>query len=319
MKLMEMPMQEFLTNNTVNCNLMSLTGYRTLVILRALMESPKTNDEINHCLLSNQYIKENFSSDTLRIYINSLRAIGCEITRANKSNNKKYELISHPFTYDIPKSQLKALTKLYKNLYDKVDVQDVIIIENFFKKISELAKDENTEEILQNMSILKYINKNILNNLLIHCKNKNQITFLYNSPKSGKKEIKIIADKLSFKSGKLYLWGTSLTHKEYSYFSVDRILNICSINILKGHENFLPITVVYELYNQNNNYILESNEKIIEQTENKLIIEVTSKTEFELIQKILYQAGDCKIKSPESFKTKVLNKLKAMEASYENI
>ncbi len=109
-------MQAFLTNNTVNCNLMSLTGYRTLVILTALIESPKSNDEINECLFNNQYIKEKFSSDTLRIYINSLRAIGCEITRANKSNNQKYKLTSHPFSYDIPKSQLKALSKVYKTV-----------------------------------------------------------------------------------------------------------------------------------------------------------------------------------------------------------
>ena len=68
-------MQEFLKNNTVNCNLMSLTGYRTLVLLEALMQSPKSIAEINDCFLNNQYIKETFSQDTLRIYINSLRNI----------------------------------------------------------------------------------------------------------------------------------------------------------------------------------------------------------------------------------------------------
>ena len=312
-------MQEFLTNKTANCNLMSLTGYRTLVILSALMESPKSNNEINACLLNNQYIKENFSSDTLRIYINSLRAIGCDITRANKSNSKKYELLAHPFVYNIEKSQLNALTKLYKNLYDKVDVEDVIILENFFSKISGFVEDESTKEILQNFSILKYIDKNILNALLLHCKNKNQITFLYNSPKSGEKEIKIIVDKLSFKSEKLYLWGTSLTHNQYSYFAVDRILNICSIDILKGHKNFEPIKVVYELYNQNGNYTPESDEKIIEKTEDKFVIEVASENEFALIQRILYKAGDCKITAPESFKVKIMDKLKTMEEIYENI
>lgn len=312
-------MQEFLTNNTVNCNLMSLTGYRTLVILSALMECSKSNDEINACLFNNQYIKEKFSSDTLRIYINSLRSIGCEITRANKSNSKKYELLSHPFVYNIEKSQLQALTKLYKNLYEKVDIKDVTILENFFNKISGFVKDENTKDILQNVSVLKYIDKNILNNLLLHCKNKNQITFLYNSPKSGEKEIKIVADKLSFKSEKLYLWGTSLTHKQYSYFAADRILNIISIDILKEHERSEPIKVVYELYNQNENYTPESDEKIIEQTRNKFVIEVTSENEFALIQRILYKANDCRIKFPESFKVKILNKLKNMEEIYENL
>lgn len=316
-------MQEFLTNNTVNCNLMSLTGYRTLVILRALMESPKTNDEINDYLYNDQYIKEKFSSDTLRIYINSLRSIGCEITSANKSNNKKYVLVSHPFDYDIPKAQIKALSKVYKNCYDKIEVDELISVENFFKKLSNSVKNENTKDLLNNISMLKGVNKDILNDLLVYCKNKNQITILYNSPQSGKKEIEIIADKLSFRANKLserlYLWGNNLTHKEYSYFAVDRILKICSIKISKSKEDFSPTKVIYELYNHNDDYIPSSNEKVIKKTENKLTIEVTSKNEFNLMQKFLYMADDCKIIEPEIFREKLLEKLKTMEKSYENI
>lgn len=309
-------MQEFLTNNTVNCNLMSLTGYRTLVILGLLMESPKSTDEINEYFYNHQYIKEKFSNDTLRIYINSLRAIGCDITRANKSN-KKYELLSHPFAYDIPKSQLKAIAKVYKNIHNNAGVEKIIDIENFFAKLMPHIKNENTKAFLNSMSLLKQINRNILDDILIHCKKKNQIVFLYNSPKSGQKEIEIIADKLSFKSGKLYLWGNNLTHKEYSYFLVEKIIKICSIKILKNKEDFPLSKVVYEIYNHNDNYVLEENEKLIKKTSEKLVIESNSKNEFSLMQKILYLADDCKITYPEEFKSKLLNKLKIMEKCYE--
>ena len=317
-------MQAFLTNNIVNCNLMSLTGFRTLVILGLLIESPKSNDEINEYFFNHQYIKERFSNDTLRIYIHSLRAIGCEITRADKTNNNRYKLVSHPFDYDIPKSQLKALTKLYKSFYDKVDVSQVIDLENLFKKLSTLVNNEHTKISLENISLLKNIDRNILYDLLIHCKKKNQITFLYNSPKSGAKEIEIIADKLSFKSSdklsdKLYLFGNNLTHKEYSYFAVDRILKICSIKLLKNEEDFPSIKVIYELKIYNNDYKLDTDEKIIQKSEDKLVIEVNSKNEFSLMQRILYMADDCKILQPETFKLKLLDKLKVMEKSYENI
>lgn len=312
-------MQEFLINNTVNCNLMSLTGYRTLVILNALMESPKSIDEINDCLFYDQYIKERFSSDTLRIYINSLRAIGCEIIAANKSNNKKYELISHPFNYDIPKSQLKALNKLYKSIYDKIDIKEVIAVENFLEKISNLVENNNTKEFLKNISIIKSANKNVLNDLIIHCKNKNQIIFLYNSPRSGAKEIELIADKLAFKSEKLYLWGNNLTHKEYSYFALDRIIQICSIKIQKDKEELPSVSVVYEIYNHNESYIPEPDEKITEKADNKLVIEAISKNEFSLLQRLLCLGSDCKVIQPQSFKTKLINKLKSMEENYVEI
>lgn len=313
-------MQEFLANNTVNCNLMSLTGYRTLVILNALIESPKTNDEINNYLLNNQYIKEKFSNDTLRLYINSLREIGCDIIAANKSNDKKYELISHPFAYDITKPQLKALSKLYKSTYDKIDIIEVVAIENFFKKIITFLKNDSTIETIKDMSLIRHVNRDILNELLIRCKNKNQITFLYNSPKSNGKEIEIIADKLAFKSDKLYLWGTNLTHREYSYFAVDRILKIYSIKLLKDSDDFTSsIKVIYEYTNYGNDYIPKADEKIIKKTDDKLTIEVISKNEFSLMQRILEMGNNCKVLEPQEFKIKLIDKLKTMRENYETV
>lgn len=312
-------MQEFLTNNTVSSNLMSLTGYRTLIIFQALLESPKTIDEINGCLLKNQYIKEKFSCDTLRIYLNSLRAIGCEITRASKSNGNKYVLNSHPFSYEITKPQLDAISKIYENIHEQIDIRDVIDIENTFKKLSEQSKNKENSNALKNISIIKHLNKNILNDLLLHCKNKNQITFLYNSPKSGKKDIELIADKLTFKSKKLYLWGNNLTHNEYSYFLVDRILEIKNIKLIKNKEEFSTSKIKYEIFVQDNDYLLESFEKIVKEENNKLVIEAEIKNEFSIIQKLLYMSPNCKVVEPDSFKIKFINKLKLMEKNYENI
>lgn len=310
-------MQEFLINNTVNCNLMSLTGYRTLVILSLLMEAPRTIDEINNHFLNNQYIKDSFSNDTLRIYINSLRAIGCEITDANKGS-KRYELISHPFDYDIPKSQLKAISRLYKSLYDKIEIRKVLEIENFITKLAEYTENINTKIFLEGISVLRNINVDILSDLLLHCKNKNQIVISYNSPKPYVREIEIVCDKLSFKFGKLYLWGNNLTHKEYSFLPVNRITKILNIKMLKSKEDVKPIKVVYEFYNHPN-YIPDSEETILEKDDKKMVIEINSKNKFSVMQKILYLADNCKIMKPASFKNELINKLKAMEQCYEKV
>lgn len=307
--------QEFLLNNTVNCNLMSLTGYRTLVILDLLMKAPMSTVEINEFFLNNQYIKEKFCKDTLRIYINSLRAIGCEITRANKTTNNKYVLVSHPFNFDIPKSQLKAISKVYKNIHNKIEFRDIIAIENLFVKIASRVKDEDTKDILKNISMLKNTDKSILRDLQTHCKNKNQLIILYKSPKSGPKEIEIIADKLAFKSEKLYLWGTSITHCEYSYLRLDRILEILAIKMKKNEEHIQNNRVVYEVYN-NENYTLEAGENIIEKTDDKIVIEAFYQNKFEIMQKFLYLAQDCKIVSPQGFKDEFVEKLRTMKESY---
>ena len=311
-------MQEFLTNNTVNCNLMSLTGYRTLVILDLLMESPKSVEDINDYFMNNQYIKEKFSNDTIRIYINSLRAVGCEITRANKSNENKYELLSHPFDFEISKNQLDSLLKLYKNIYEKVEVKELVRCENLFEKIYPLIKDEKTRSAIQNMSALKNIDREILNELIHHCKNKNQIIFLYKSPRSGKKYIDIIADKLSFNSEKLYIWGHCLEHNEYSYFRLDRIIKISALKLKREEKEVPKIKVIYELYNETkNNYTEQENETILVTTDDSIVIEEASKNKFALIQKILYMGQDCKIIYPDYLKSELLEHLNRMEESYK--
>jgi len=309
-------MQEFLKSNLVNCNLMSLTGYRTLILLTFLMESPRSNEEINACFLNNQYIREKFSVDTIRIYINSLRAIGCEITRANKANNWKYELKSHPFSYDVPKSQLSAISKLYKSFYEKIEVIDVIKLEGVFRKLSSLVQNENTKVFLNNLSLLKNIDESVLKDLIVHCKNKNQIVILYDSPKSGKKEIEIIADKLLFKVEKLYFWGDNLSLGQHSYFRVEKILEIPSIRIKKNEEKFPLTRVVYELFNHSD-YIPLADEKILEVTDEKLTVEINAKNDFSIMQKILYYAEDCKVIYPLDFKNRLLEKLKLMKENYD--
>lgn len=310
-------MQEFLANNTVNCNLMSLTGYRTLVILDLLMESPKSVEDINNYFLKNQYIKEKFSKDTIRIYINSLRAAGCEITRANKSNENKYELLSHPFDFKIPKSQLESLLRHYKNIYEKVGIEDLVQCKNLFEKIYPSIKDEETKLALQNISALNNIDTAILNELINHCKNKNQIILLYKSPRSGDKHIEIIADKLSFKSKKLYIFGHYLAHNEYSFFRLDRIMKISAVKLNREAQDSPKIKVIYELYNETiNNYAETENEKILATTDDSIVIEETSKNKFQLLQKILYMAQDCKVVYPNYLKSELLEHLQKMEESY---
>lgn len=308
-------MQELLTNNTANCNLMSLTGYRTLVILALLMEAPRSTEEINNYFLNNQYIQDKFSNDTLRIYINSLRAIGCNITDANKAN-KKYELISHPFEYDIPKTQLKALSKLYKSIFSKIDNAKLLELENFLYKLSNNTKNEATKNYLTNLSVIKNIDRKILKDLILYCKNNNQIVILYNSPRSGNKEIEIMCDKLSFRFGKLYLWGNNITYNEYSFLPVERIIQILNIKIRKDDSTIHPIKVVYELCNITN-YVPEQDERIVEQSEDRLVIEINSKNKFNLMQRVLYMADSCKVREPASFKEELINKLKIMEQYYE--
>ena len=80
-------MKEFLQTDKVTYNLMSFTAFKAMLIFSILMDGPKTYEEIKEIFLSQKYLNETLSIDTLRVYINSLERMGCEIVRRTKGVN----------------------------------------------------------------------------------------------------------------------------------------------------------------------------------------------------------------------------------------
>ena len=157
----------------------NLTGIRLLVIFSLLLESPKTAEEINEYFEINNYPKECFSIDTLRNDLNALRYAGCEITRADKTNDYKYKLLAHPFELDIDETEVLNLSKLYKKAYIFLDIPQLINLENLFNLLANYTKKESVSEELKGISLLKDIDKELLKTLLTAGKNKNIISFNY--------------------------------------------------------------------------------------------------------------------------------------------
>ena len=74
-------MKQFIKNQKVTYNLMSFTGYKALLIFNLLTESPKSYEEIKNYIYNHPYLREQISMDTMRVYMNSLKRLGCEIKR----------------------------------------------------------------------------------------------------------------------------------------------------------------------------------------------------------------------------------------------
>ncbi len=70
-------------------NWISLTAYRTLFVLKLLIEKPRTLDELVKELKSNKITEKSISKDTVRITINTLKTSGCVFKRTTKANNDK--------------------------------------------------------------------------------------------------------------------------------------------------------------------------------------------------------------------------------------
>ena len=93
-------MKEFRKTNVVTYNLMSFTGFKSLLLFTILCESPKSYSEVCDYFKKHPYIKEEMSADTFRVYLTSLRRCGCEIeVKRMKGGAKYYKNLQNNFKH----------------------------------------------------------------------------------------------------------------------------------------------------------------------------------------------------------------------------
>ncbi len=308
-------MQEFLSDKNVNCNFMSLTGYRTLVLFDLILKKSSTVEDINNYFLQNKYIHGAFSKDMLRIYLNSLRAVGCTITRASKSNNYTYKILEHPFNLDITNTQLKVLKTVYGRIFSFLDFEDILAFDNFFIKLSKYLKvDEQKNKILQ-LCKLSNFNQDLLRELIKFSKLKNKILITYNSSTSGIKNVYFSIEKIGFNNEKPYIWGFNFEYNNFGYLRIDKIISIKLVNF-DNKERFVKNKKIKFQIKNNFKYLLNPNEKILDENALYSTVECMYENKFELIQRILSLRENCKILEPQSLKNEIKEKLKLMRSNY---
>ncbi len=308
-------MKEFLQTNKVTYNLMSFTGFKSMLLFSYLIEAPRSYEEIRNYFAEHEYLHEAISIDTLRVYINSLERLGCEIKRGKKSEGSKYKLVTHPFELKINDEQAKSIIKAFKNISKHIDIEDLLSITKFFDKIAPSIRNEELKETIQNISPLKKIDNEILKTLILACRKNDEISILYSSPSSGLKTIDILTEKLVINNGKIYLQGKSPQYPNTANFLVTRIKERPVVKLKKtiNHKNEY-ITIGCEIYDKTIN--LNENERIISQDNDKLVIEIKTDNKFMVRQRILSLGSDCKVLYPQSFKDEIHNLLKKIKEEY---
>jgi len=299
--------------------LINLTGIRLLVIFSLLIESPKSAEEINDYFEKNNYPKDMFSLDTLRNDLNSLRIAGCQITRADKSTNYKYRLISHPFELRVDYEVAKNLSKLYNQTYKYLSIEQLIIIDDLFDIFSNYAADIKTREYLKGISLIKNLNKNLIKDLVHAANKKLVISFTYKAPNIGKQNYDFKLYNLEIRSKKLYINGFNKTYNCNSFLLVSKIVSPITFNINNENVEYKTYNSICELYNTEiMNFEENENDKLIKRENDKIIVELTTDNYFKLKQKILAYGPNCTVISPEYLREDIIKTLKIMREIYKN-
>lgn len=295
----------------------SLTGVRSLVLLGLLIQAPRSLEEIKEEFIKLNLTEESNSYDILRIDLNTLRTMGCEISRADKRTNNKYVLIKHPFELNINKEEINLLKRAFNRIKESADLKLLIKYDKLFKKLSEQIFDTELKEQLLGISPLKKYHTDVINKLEYCCQNNKTITLIYKSGLAkSPSEKEVAAQKLVYKNDKIYLYGFDKSMKESVTLNIKRILKIISSKDSDDNIKSNPVIIKFKL-KQFGISGLEDAEKILNgDVENGFIIEGQYHNKFVATQRILSFGSDCTILEPQDFKEHVIELLKKMKEIY---
>jgi predicted DNA-binding transcriptional regulator YafY len=307
----------FKTADRTELNQISLTGIRSIVLAGLLIMAPRSLDEIRKAFVDLQIMEDDNSDDILRIDLNTLKHMGCEISRSSAKTNFKYVLGKHPFSFTMTENELKALKKAYSKIAESASLQLLISYDELFKKISAYVSDPEAKEAFLGISALRHFDSQEIKELLLDCSNQRTIELLYQKPASKNPEKKeIVAQNLVFQNEKMYLYGYDLEKQESVVLNYKRIKSILSRKLKQDGIEVKSVQVKFTLDGVLNKR-LQANEKVVEKNGKTLTVVGDYHNEFLAIQRILSFGSKCKVIEPVEFKNVIISKLKEMRKNYE--
>ncbi len=316
--------EEFQKNKLSKLDNISITAFRIITILNLLLKKPCNDKEINNEFKNELGEERELSKDTICIYLNTLRFLGCEISRPTKKNGYKYILKSPPFKLHLSKDEINTLAEIRKFISTLGDWKTALETDRIFNNLLNYFTPETKKFFMsakktalkREVSVENFFQE--IKQLEMYCKHQKIITLVYDSPASGGKNITIKAEKLSIENGAYYLWGYNNKIEASMSLRIDRILDIKSVN-LHSTDEIKPMAIIVK-YKLKDSFPLSSeiseNESIISKANNELLIEAAVTNKFNFFQKVLSYGDKCTVLHPEEIRSEVENKLKTIRQLY---
>lgn len=297
----------------------SLTAYRAVKLLNMLLEKPRGKEEIIESFRNDKVTEYSANKDTLRITVNSLRAVGCKIRRPTVKNGYCYVLEDCSFKISLSKKQLTVLNILRNNILKQNDWKTVIKLNNFYEKISDIIEDSELKDVLKYKKPFAKIRPEILEALQSGDILKKEVIINYASTSKKNNKINIYPDKIFCDAGKLYIWAWYFKRKSYSYFNAEKILSVADIkksDFVIPKENY---TAIYELYGDSiKNFRCEPEEKITFKSDERLVISYEVVNEFKFFQRLLAFGNDFRLTEPKYALMRLNEKINSIIERYKN-
>lgn len=222
----------------LNTSHLNMTAYRIFKLLQWLNEQPLTAEELNDRFFNDPDIKRKLSTDSIWLYISTLKTLGCQIRRPSRSNGYRYELLKHPFGVVLSQATADLLIELKQILEEKLSVNEVLAFDRMLKRVTTRSVLEGTlvneaeQEALSKLlfkesrSLDYQQTESLIECLEVAIENEELIEIIYQSPLHGKRLQLCVPVQLSYQGGVLYVHAYVHGRNEPSMFRLDRISTV---------------------------------------------------------------------------------------------
>ena len=114
---------------------LNTTAYRIFKLLEWLIEAPLTVKEMNQHFLEDEITGKALSEDSLWLYINTLKHLGCDISRPAPSNGYKHVLNFHPFGVHLEDEDIEVLVSSKTLLEQCFTYDEMLELDGLFRKL----------------------------------------------------------------------------------------------------------------------------------------------------------------------------------------
>ena len=266
---------------------------------------------------SKSELLENFSEDSLLVYLSTLKKLGAQIAYPSLKN-KNYSLETGLPWFSFSSSDIKFFSGIKKYFSFNSDYLSIVEFNEFLLQIIKVLPKDDLCEIMAVINQkpfgeelhkkLKYFDKCI--------KNKTMLLINYSSPLSRKNYFRILPQEIKISNSKVYLWGYDETINERRCLRIERIIKTREL-ISSKIDNEKQCSVECMFDRREEFLLTDDNIEILEEEKNKIKVKIFARNKFSLIQKILSYGNSCTILEPDTLKSEIKNKLKLILENYE--
>jgi predicted DNA-binding transcriptional regulator YafY len=316
---------------------MNSTAYRIFKLLQWLIDAPLSVEALNRKFCDDPQIGKPLSSDSIWLYINTLKALGCRIRRPSPRNGFQYEMLSHPFGLMLNEGQLETLAQAKAFAQQKLDHQEMRILDGLFKKMVEYSDCPDpgraVEHLFSQSRSFDYQNRESYIFALETAIAEEQILSLrYLSPMKGKEKLVFLPMAIFYEQGVVYIRGERPENDSSSSLRLDRILGIevikdtellVALKARRQHTTAVTLHILAKAGERFDGLKLGENQGIYEERicyeERGGYYEVTLQARdfFYLKQRLLACGLPFRIVTPLPFKEDVTQTLQSMLAFYQ--